>query len=71
MKKFASGGLVPPQEEMTLVVFDRGWWKCKKCGAIYEDYTIPPIHHTCFRKEDVSSQALPDTMPDVMTKEKV
>jgi len=47
MKQFTHGGLVSRSESVRRVVFDRGWWKCKKCGAIFEDYTSPPTLHIC------------------------
>ena len=46
--KFASGGfVVPTVEDRKFVLIDRGWWKCKKCGIIFESSTTPPLNHFC------------------------
>lgn len=48
LKKFPQGGFVPKKDgDEKKVLLSRGWWKCKKCGALFEDYTDPPFIHYC------------------------
>lgn len=57
-KKYSNGGLVPVTQngEIKTIKLDRGWWKCKKCGAIFEAYTNPPITgHVCNNNPDVQA----------------
>ena len=45
--RFAQGGFLPRQDDKKRVLLDRGWWKCKKCGAIFEAFSSPPLNHVC------------------------
>jgi len=46
--KFSCGGLVPQKDsDLKGVLLDRGWWKCKVCGVVFEAYTSPPVGHVC------------------------
>ena len=48
LNKFSNGGFVPKKDgDEKKVLLSRGWWKCKKCGAIFEAYTDPPLIHHC------------------------
>lgn len=40
--KFKNGGLVPDGYKPPKL--ERGWWKCLKCGAVYESWSKPPMH---------------------------
>ncbi len=54
---FTSGGLVPQKDnDQVAVLADRGWWKCKNCGAVFEfpstivfetSATTTPLNHIC------------------------
>ena len=45
MKKYKNGGIVPNSAILPIVSHERCWWKCKKCGGVYESWTIPPHTH--------------------------
>jgi rubrerythrin len=49
---FSSGGLIPTRHDAKMVVLERGWWMCKKCGTIFESYIIPPLKHVCHVKRN-------------------
>jgi len=31
---------------------ERCWWRCTVCGAMWEDYTLPPTLHVCKLTEE-------------------
>lgn len=43
----ATGGIVAKSYAPPIV--ERGWWKCAKCGVVFESYSNPPIgsEHKC------------------------
>lgn len=46
--KFANGGFVSPKkDDCKKVLLDRGWWKCKQCGSVFESYSGLPLNHIC------------------------
>jgi hypothetical protein len=57
-KKFATGGMMPTDFKLPAV--ERGWWKCAKCGRLFESYSNPPIwdEHACLHWEKNTSNAM-------------
>lgn len=43
----ATGGIVAKSHTPPIV--ERGWWRCTKCGVVFESYSNPPIgtEHKC------------------------
>lgn len=45
-KKYATCGVVPKGTVMpTMGMTERAWWKCKKCGVVYEAWSFSPLHN--------------------------
>ena len=42
--RIRDGGYVGNGPLVDVSLYDRAWWKCSKCGAIFEAYETPPKH---------------------------
>ncbi len=47
-KKFAYGGKIEPKNKGKIIIAERGWYKCIRCGRIFENYSIISLFdHIC------------------------
>lgn len=55
--------------DFKLPAVERGWWKCAKCGRLFESYSNPPIwdEHACLHWEKNTSNAKAVGLADALS----